>query len=264
VRTKLKTIVSPLSRGLLLAALLSLAVPSHSSAQPKPAAVTLPADRSTPLPARQPDAARLRELASQREFRYVEVAEEESGWWDAFWMRIWGWLARLLSTPAGRVSSDYLMYGLAVVALVFAVLKFLQVDLTRVLGRAPRRVGLEYDTANEDIHAVDFRARIAEAEAAGDFRLATRLGYLELLKLLSDQGLIHWQPDKTNHAYLAELGTEPLRTAFREATRQFEYIWYGELRLTAALYQQVRTHQQAVARQVPAGRVVSAFNATAA
>ena len=104
-------------------------------------------------------------------------------------------------------------------------------------------------------------ARIAEAEDAGNYRLATRLGYLEVLKHLTDRGLIQWQPDKTNHAYLAELAAGPLREAFRGATRQFEYVWYGELRLNAALYQQARAGQRAVTGGPRAGAVPHALSA---
>ena len=38
-----------------------------------------------------------------------------------------------------------------------------------------------------------------------------------------------------------------LREGFRECTRQFEYLWYGELPLGPGLYQRVRTAQRAVA-----------------
>ena len=126
------------------------------------------------------------------------------------------------------------------------MLKLLQVDITGAFGRSARRGPLAYDLAAENIHEVDFTTRIAAAEDAGNFRLATRLGYLEVLKHLTDRGLIHWQPDKTNHAYLAELAAGPLHEAFRAATRQFEYVWYGELRLSAALYQQARAGQRAI------------------
>ena len=73
------------------------------------------------------------------------------------------------------------------------------------MAARPAAWPLAYDTAAENIHEVDFATRLAEAEAAGNCRLAVRLGYLQLLKQLTDRGLIHWQPDKTNHAYLAEL-----------------------------------------------------------
>nr|WP_233454750.1 DUF4129 domain-containing protein [Hymenobacter negativus] len=67
-----------------------------------------------------------------------------------------------------------------------------------------------------------------------------------MLKTLSDRGLINWQPDKTNHAYLAELPpTGAIRDDFREITRQFEFVWYGELALSEPLYERVRAGQRA-------------------
>ena len=211
----------------------------------RPLAQPLPPDRSTALPPRRPDAARLRELAARREFRYVEP-EASTDAWDAFWARLWHWLNGLFATRSGRFTSKYGLYAAVLAILVFAVLKLLQVDITGAFGRSARRGPLAYYLAAENIHEVDFKARIAAAEDAGNYRLATRLGYLEVLKHLTDRGLIHWQPDKTNHAYLAELAAGPLREAFRAATRQFEYVWYGELRLSAALYQQARAGQRAV------------------
>ncbi|MFD2721682.1 DUF4129 domain-containing protein [Hymenobacter monticola] len=239
--------------GLLLAGCLALSgAPTlgapESARHPAPAefrARPLPPDRSSPLPARRLDAERLRELASQRDFRYVEPNARTDAW-GAFWARIWRWLSNLFSTPTGRVTWKYGVYAVALAVLVYAVLKLMQVDVTAAFGRAGRRGQLEYDTAGENIHEVDFRTRIAEAEAAGNFRLATRLGYLEVLKHLTDGGLIQWQPDKTNHAYLAELAAGPVRDAFRAATREFEYVWYGDLRLNASLYQQARASQRAV------------------
>ena len=206
----------------------------------------LPPDRSTPLPERHPDEARLRELRDDPSFRYEEPAPEGMGLWDRFWYWLGRLLNRLLSTPGGKLTWKYGWYAAIVAALVFAVLKLLKVDLTGAFGRTARRSGLDYNVLEEDIHGVDFPARLAEAEAAGNYRLAVRLGYLEALKYLSDQGLLHWEPNKTNHAYLHELPAGPLRDAFRVATRQFEYVWYGELPLTPAQYQPVRTAQRAV------------------
>jgi Domain of unknown function (DUF4129) len=206
----------------------------------------LPPDRTTLLPARQPDEARLRELRADSDFQYAEAAPEGMGLWDRFWYWVGRLLVRLLGTPGGRLTWQYGWYAAIVAALVFGVLKLLKVDLTGAFGRSARRTGLNYDVLAEDIHGVDFPARLAEAEAAGNYRLAVRLGYLEALKLLSDQGLLLWEPNKTNHAYLQELPAGALREAFRVATRQFEYVWYGELPLTAAQYQPVRAAQRAV------------------
>lgn len=219
----------------------------------------LPPDRTTPLPPRRLNEARLRELQSDAAFQYQEAAPEGMGLWDRFWNWLGRWLNRLLSTRGGELTWKYGWYAAIVAALVFAVLKFLQVDLTGAFGRTRRRTRLDYDALDEDIHAVDFPARLAEAEAAGNYRLAVRLGYLEVLKHLSDQNYLHWEPNKTNHAYLHELPVGTLREAFRVATRQFEYVWYGELPLTATQYGPVRAAQQAV-RLAAAS---TAFTATA-
>ena len=237
---------------LALALALTSAAGQAAPAGPGPyadseAAATLPADRSLPLRPRQPDARRLRELAAQKEFQYERARPDST-----FWQRLLGKLLELLQPLLGQGNGQvaltwrYVWYAGMVAALVFAVLKLLKVDITGLFGRSPRRA-LHYELATENIHAVDFSARIAEAEEAGNFRLATRLGYLETLKHLTDQGAIDWQPNKTNHAYLQELAAGPQRDGFREATRQFEYVWYGELPLSASLYRQVRAGQRAVA-----------------
>ena len=247
---------------LVLGAAAAGAQPGPAAAKPTPTESprprALPPDRSTVLPARRPNAARLRELAGEREFRYVEP-DESTDAWEAFWARIWRWLRDLLDTRAGRVGWKYGVYAALLAALVFAVLKLLQVDITGAFGRSAKLRQLAYDTETENIHEVDFRVRIAEAEEAGNFRLATRLGYLEVLKHLTDRGLIQWQPDKTNQTYLLEIAAGPLREAFRQATREFEYVWYGELVLTAPLYQQTRASQRAVSQQAAGGRTAASL-----
>lgn len=257
------------SAGLLLSLLLTGILPSLAQTaapaettermkrQPKPR--LLPPDQATALTLRLPDAERLRELRGQREFNYLETPAEMSPWalfWAKFWQRVLGWLNQRSYTHFWR----WVFYGMFIAAGTFIVLKLLQVDLTGAFGRAGRRTRLDYDTNGENIHEVDFATRLAEAEAAGNFRLAVRLGYLQLLKHLTAQGLIDWQPNKTNQTYLNELtATGPLRADFREITRQFEYVWYGELPLTTLLYAQVRAGHKAFATQLsstPAHRAI--------
>ncbi|MBH8568872.1 DUF4129 domain-containing protein [Microvirga sp. STS02] len=236
-------------RALLL--LLVLAAPCRAArpdAPARPAATwPLPPDAGPAPQQRRPDAARLRELRGQREFQYVEPdTRAEQSAWSLFWARVWQTIIEWLNSRSYSHFWRWVFYALFLGAGVFVVLKLLQIDFTALFGRSPRRAPLAYDTAAENIHEVDFATRLAEAEAAGNWRLAVRLGYLQLLKTLSDRGLINWQPDKTNHAYLAELPpTGAIRDDFREITRQFEFVWYGELALSEPLYERVRAGQWA-------------------
>lgn len=236
------------------------AAPAYAAAPPERPVSTrpLPPDQGPAPRLRRPDAERLQDLRGQREFQYEEpVARAEQSAWDAFKQRIARAILNWLNSRSYSHFWRWVFYALFLVVGVFVVLKLMQLDLTAMLGRTPRRISLAYDTAAENIHEVDFATRLAEAEAAGNLRLAVRLGYLQLLKALSDRGLIQWQPDKTNHTYLAELPPAgPLRTDFREITRQFEFVWYGELALTASLYERVRAGHRAFQSQV------AGFNAT--
>lgn len=242
--------------------LLALALPAAAS-PPQPRmwrakadtslAAPLPADAAAQPPVRRPAAARLQELRSQREFQYREGKPEST---DSFWERLVAWLwrqfSRIFDTKGGRIAWDTIFYGLMGALLVFAVLKLLQVDITKVFGRAARSLPLAYETGQENIHELNFAEALAQAEAAGNLRLAVRLGYLQLLKQLTDRDLIDWQPDKTNQAYLRELEASrpPARPAFAELTRQFEYTWYGELPVPLALYRQVREAQHQFEQQL--------------
>ena len=236
--------------GLLLALLVGTAAPTAAVAAATPAppavAAALPPNAGPPPHVRRPAARRLNDLRGQRAFQYLEVTPDDPGLWERFL----AWLARkylqLRSTEGGRLGSNIFFYGLLGIALIFGVSKLLQLDLARAFGRAPRALPLGYEAGQENIHELNFPDAIADAEATGNLRLAVRLGYLQLLKRLTDQDLIAWQPDKTNQAYLHELATRrpAAQPAFTELTRQFEYIWYGEWPLGSLLYQQVRGGQQ--------------------
>ena len=211
---------------------------------------------------RRPAAGRLAELRGQHDFQYVEVRAEPAGvsLWQRLLRWLWGLLAGSRESAGGRTAWDVLFYGLLAAALGFAVLKLLQVDITGAFGRAPRRLPLAYEEGQENIHELDFNQTIAQAEAATNWRLALRLGYLQLLKQLTDRDFITWQPDKTNRDYLAELAARypAARPAFAELTRQFEYVWYGELPLTAAGYPAARAAQQQLAQQLREARPLAA------
>ena len=80
---------------------------------------------------------------------------------------------------------------------------------------------------------------ISDAEKEGKFNLATRYWYLKTLKNLKDTELIQYSPDKTNQEYIFELSNSPLQEGFRELTRNYEYVWYGEFFLQEDRYRKI-------------------------
>lgn len=82
----------------------------------------------------------------------------------------------------------------------------------------------------------DLERWLSEAEALPDYRLASRILFLQLLKTLRDLNLITWKREKTNRDYLVELFNHPNYETIAGLTRQYEKIWYGEFYLDSTAY----------------------------
>ena len=85
---------------------------------------------------------------------------------------------------------------------------------------------LELDTDN--IFEINYRREIDKAVAAGNFRFAVRLMFLQALKNLSEKNIIQYKPDRTNFDYLLQLHTTGHYSDFFRLTRNYEYSWYGQ------------------------------------
>lgn len=214
-----------------------------------PGQILPPDTAASSVVVRRPAAGHLRALRRQRELQYVEEAPiTDTG--QSWGRRLLRWLSSWFKTPAYRNGWRYIIYGGFLAAFVVVVLRLLQIELTGAFGRAPRRTGLAYTSEPDDIHAPDFAARLVAAEADGNYRLAVRLGFLSVLKQLTDRGLLDWRPEKTNADYLAEMPPSALRSAFATVASQFEYAWYGEWALAPAHYANVRAAQLALLTQI--------------
>jgi hypothetical protein len=206
-------------------------------AAPKP--VTLPPDHS-PVVARQADPALWERLRTDRAYQYGHEVREEQGLLAQLWLRFLRWLAEWLYDPSRKTTRDWLTGLLVVAVAVFGVWKILGMNSAALLGRRNAGLNVPYGLHAENIHAINFEREISDALAAGQFRLAVRLHYLQTLKRLTDAGLIDWQPDKTNHAYALELRSSPLNSEFEGLTTQFERVWYGDFPLESGQFEGLR------------------------
>jgi hypothetical protein len=179
------------------------------------------------------DKAKLASFKQQRVFQYQEEDVQPS-----LWKRFWRWLWHLFDNikfPSGRGSAigvflKYLFIILGIAAVVSLILLAAGVDITGLFKRKPADASVPYAESLENIHEINF-----------DTDIAVRLLYLKALKQLSDAGLIHWQIDKTNTAYIDELTNPNQREAFTVLTRQFEFIWYGEFTINGQAFQNIKT-----------------------
>lgn len=173
---------------------------------------------------------KIKDYSSQKEFRYDDGLSINTSWWDRFWDWIWSVITNILSNKYSGNFFQYVLIAVIVALILFAISRLAGLDLF-MLARKSKEVDVPYAEVMENIHEIDFNSEIDKAVYEGNLRLAVRLLYLRSLKLLSDQGLITWQPEKTNQAYVDELEDLERKAAFKLLTLRFEYIWYGDFRI---------------------------------
>ena len=208
---------------------------------------------SIPVSQRHFSQAAIDKYRQDPEFDYAVVKVSEN-WWDRFWdnvwevwNRFWTWVGHLFEklfghTAVGKGTAS--VFRLVVILLVAGLIIYLLtrlagIDLLKLLRKNKRVDEIPYSESVENIHQINFEDAIENAIAVKDYRLAVRLLYLRCLKQLSDANLIHWQIEKTNHAYLNELKDAEQRRRFSVVTRQFEYVWYGEFPLDGQSFQTI-------------------------
>ncbi|MEJ7557285.1 MAG: DUF4129 domain-containing protein [Pedobacter sp.] len=185
------------------------------------------------------DARKLKSYTADSDFKYDD-APVNTDWWGRFWRWFWQLLEDALGNgPSSRIVG-YLALSILIAFALFIVFRILGVDLKIFSGKS-KTVDVPYMEVQDNIHEMDFTLEIEKAIAANNFRLAVRLFYLRILKQLSDADQIHWQPEKTNQAYISEITDPSRKHAFKYLTDQFEYVWYGEFAINKQQFDQMKT-----------------------
>ena len=88
------------------------------------------------------------------------------------------------------------------------------------------------------------------AENAGQFDIAVRLLYIQLLKDLQDNGLIRYRRDYSNRDYQIQLGKSELLPDFQDVTIDYERYWYGKYAIDPLSYRLVKRKFAALTSRV--------------
>ncbi len=191
----------------------------------------------------------LKELKSNKDFQYSKSIEPPLSLWDKFWDWFWWKVHQLLNTKSGRVTTWSILLILAIMVIVFFVFKITGMDKDGLFGRSSKALQA-YTLSQTDIHQISFDDEIEKAINNGNYRLATRLQYLQALKKLSDKGYIEWRINKTNTDYLTEISAKSFNDMFTKLTFDFEYIWYGEKQVSKEQFLDIRRQFQQFNNQV--------------
>jgi hypothetical protein len=173
---------------------------------------------------------------SSRDFDYETEPAKGGGFFSLISYLYNDMVDRLSEAHVGSISLlDILFYTLALFAAGMIIYHFFKAEITGLFTGTSTNI-VTHQSYTENVHELDFETMIQNALTGGDYRLATRLYYLSILKKLSEAGLINWQKNKTNFEYYYELKGEDRRKQFYNLTRIFESVWYGKHEITGNVF----------------------------
>lgn len=143
-----------------------------------------------------------------------------------------------------------LIWIIIVSIFVAAVVYFLASNKINLFGKRSRWINQESAATEDDLHTASHDSLLAKYIAEKNYRLAVRVLYLQLLKMLNDRSIISYQPQLTNTHYLRQLAATSLYQDFFTVTRHYEYIWYGEFPVSEAMFQKVSSDFAKVKKEV--------------
>jgi hypothetical protein len=108
-----------------------------------------------------------------------------------------------------------------------------------LFSRNRKNISTDIETALEE-DANDIDSLLNNTIKNGNYRLAVRYLYLQVLSKLAERKLIEINTNKTNYEYVNEVRRHKFANEFASITLQYEYVWYGEYPVDQRLFEQIR------------------------
>lgn len=164
------------------------------------------------------------------------------------------WIFRMLRFILGNKVAQGLMSNfhliILFIALILIFMKIANLSPSKIFYTAKKIPAEHFSIDEQLVNSVDFTESIENAFRKKNYRLALRYHYLELLKILVEKGIIEWDQHKTNYEIENELGEKAFRDKFRSLALIFEYVWYGEFKISESRFLEVRNDFLALKKQI--------------
>jgi len=156
------------------------------------------------------------------------------------WDEIKMWLLRKFSKLfSDKGIAPYIRFLLILGLIGFLIWVFLKTKMQGIFVFDRKNSDVEYETLTENIHQLDFDTMIQNEIQTQNFRKATRLLYLKMLKILTDNNLIEWSLHKTNNDYIFELRQSLHYQDFKKLTKYYEFVWYGNFNISKTHFEDI-------------------------
>jgi hypothetical protein len=165
------------------------------------------------------------DLSYQQDKKEADLDEEDlENWWDFEGYENWSFD---LSSGTSIIILVLLLAGLGF--LIFRILGDVEMR-KRTRGEEEEQDEINIDDLEEELLVAEgvSVSLLERAERAGQYDVAVRLLYIQLLKELQDGRLIKYRRDFSNRDYQRQLRGTAFLEDFREVTADYERFWYGK------------------------------------
>lgn len=132
---------------------------------------------------------------------------------------------------------------LVLAAVLFLIIKFfLKINTNAIITGKTEKAKVILTEDEEIINNKNIEALILKAIEQKNYRLAVRYYYLLVLQKLQDNELIEWEQQKTNEDYIKEIKKESVTTKFKDLTRLYDFVWYGNFEINEVEFAKVETN----------------------
>ena len=194
------------------------------------------------------DAKALKKYKSDKDFDYSEnkivkeptLIERLFNWLSRQLLRFLEWIfgVKYAKGILGNILRiiPYVLVGV----LMFLLIKFfLKVNSNSIVSSASNKPVVAITEDEELIRHKNLLKLIQQAIDQKNYRLAIRFYYLNTLKQLEGKELITWEQQKTNEDYIKEIPKESIKTAFKDLTRLYDFVWYGNFEINENKFEKV-------------------------
>ncbi|MEP6682129.1 MAG: hypothetical protein ABJA35_02675 [Parafilimonas sp.] len=133
-----------------------------------------------------------------------------------------------------------LLWIIIITIFVGAIIYFLSQQKISLFSRESTSPEDETNEEHGDIFHLPYTKLILQAEKEKNYRIAIRLMFLQIIKLLSETNNIHYQPNYTNLHYLQQLSQTKYYNEFFKVMHNYEYVWYGKFDISTDNYNTIK------------------------
>lgn len=186
------------------------------------------------------DRERIESYKDEKAFDYLAKIENES-WWTRFknylnlrFEQLVEWLfGDYKANTVVAFLLNVLPYLILSVVIGFIIWLFIRLNPGASVLEEQGKAEVFFNEEEKIVRSRDISELIETAINKGEYRLAVRYYYLQLLKQLNDADLIEYEYQKTNADYLSEIKDGKIKAPLQKIMRLYDYIWYGNFPVTS-------------------------------